>query len=502
MKFKLGQNYFDAKSGRDTPVYWDSQQLINGHVLIVGSSGVGKSHTIRKMIRRSVAGMGKAHIRFHVFDVHGDLDLPGASVVQFSESVPYGLNPLRVNPDPHFGGVRKCMQTFIRTINQASTTALGVKQQAVISNLLIDVYREFGFDIEDPRTWGINAAQTRLAGGGLDNRLYLTVPIDEKDEAKVFGARWDGDKKLWWVHTEKYKGEITRWKPAHKPRSYPTVSDTLNYAKRIHQERFLGTDQKAVLALMDLNKKAQGYQRRLLNAMRQQAWSGPDLDVEEREILEIARKFAVEAYARYAENLQTGHELENLMKYDSPDVLKSVVDRLNNLTRTGIFKDTPPPFDHRNPVWRYKLNALSQEEKKLLVLFSLQEIFTKAVERGETPDVVDVVVLDELGTYTTGADSDEGDGIIGTIAREGRKFGLVLWGATQSPASVPESLLSSTATKIILGLDEMFWRAAVDKLRIETKLLEWISAQKTCAVQMKEKGVLKNRWIWLALEDG
>ena len=144
VKFKIGHNYFDARQNKTTPILWDSQKLINGHVLIVGSSGVGKSHTIRKMIRRGIAN--DSSVRFHVFDVHGDLEIPGACEVQFSESSPYGLNPLRVNPDPHFGGVRKCIRNFLNTINRASVTALGVKQEAVISNLLIDVYREFGFE--------------------------------------------------------------------------------------------------------------------------------------------------------------------------------------------------------------------------------------------------------------------------------------------------------------------------------------------------------------------
>jgi hypothetical protein len=500
MQIKLGQNYFDAKSGKNSPVYWDSQKLINGHLLIVGSSGVGKSHTIRKMIRRALAVQGATKVRFHVFDVHGDLEIPGASVVQFSESAPFGLNPLRVNDDPDFGGVRKCIQTFLRTVNQASVTALGVKQEAVIRNLLTDVYREFGFDIEDPRTWGLNAAQARLAGGGTDNRIYLEVPIAEKDEAKAFGARWDGDRKLWWIHTEKYDGGITKWKPAYKPRTYPTVKDVADYARRVHQERFLGSDQKAVLALGHLNKKAQAFQRKLLAAVRVQNLSGAD--AETKEMLEDARAAAIEAFTEYAESVQTGLELDSLIKYDSPDVLKSVVDRLNNLRATGIFKDTPPPFDTSKPVWRYKLNALSQEEKKMLVLFTMQDLFNKAMQRGECKDVVEVIVLDELGVYcSNAADSDGGDGIIGTVAREARKFGLALWAAHQSPASVPESLISSTATKILLGLDEMYWRSAVDKLRIESKLLEWVQAQVTMAVQMKEKGVLKNRWWWVQLED-
>lgn len=502
MQIKLGNNYFDAKNGRDAPVTWDTQRLINGHLLIVGSSGVGKSHTIRKMIRRAMKGMGAKQVRFHVFDVHGDLEIPGASVVTFSESAPFGLNPLRVNPDPDFGGVRKCIQNFLRTIDDSARSKIGVRQEAVISSLLIDVYREFGFDIENSQTWGLNAAQARLAGGGGDNRIYLEVPIAEKDEAKAFGARWDGEKKLWWIHTEKYVGGITKWKPAYKPRTYPTVKDVLEYAQRVHQERFLGSDQKAVLALAYLNKKAQAYQRKLLQMVRMQNWKGEDVDAEFKDALEDARKDAVEAFTQYAESVQTGFELDNLIKYDSAEEMKSVVNRFNNLLRTGIFKDRPPPFDPACAVWRYKLNALSLEEKKMLVMFTLQEIFARAVERGETKDVVEVVVLDELGTYITQGDKNEnGDGIIGTICREARKFGLAFWGATQSPATVPESLLTSTATKIILGLDESFWKGAVDKLRIETKLLEWIQAQTTMAVQMKEKGQLKNKWHWVALED-
>src|SRR3546814_15906044 len=83
------------------------------------------------------------------------------------------------------------------------------------------------------------------------------------------------------------------------------------------------------------------------------------------------------------------------MKYDSTDVLKSVVDRLENLNAIGVFKATPPPFDPYADVWRYKIQALSTEERKLFVLFRLEEIFAAAIQRGEQDQVVEVVVLDE-----------------------------------------------------------------------------------------------------------
>ncbi|MHB1826812.1 MAG: DUF5710 domain-containing protein [Steroidobacteraceae bacterium] len=501
MRIKLGNHFFDAKVGKETPVHWDTEQLINAHLLMLGASGVGKTHTLRKMIHRALAQAGP-RVRFHVFDVHGDIDVPGASEVQFSESVPYGLNPLRVNPDPHFGGVRKAIQNFIRTLDAASTTPLGVKQEAVLGNVLVDVYREFEFDIGGPESWGANGAQARLVGGHTSNRIYLEVPFEEKEEAKALGARWDGPKRLWWCHTENYAGGLTRWKPAYREREYPCLRDVLEYAERVHLERFLGTDQQAIFALKVLNKTAKSYQNKLRSAASLARLSNGEFDVESREALEGARKEACAAFERYANSVQTGHELESLIKYDSPDVLKSTLNRLQNLQRTGIFKEAEAPFDPACPVWRYQLRALSQEEKKLFVLFRLQELFYEALQRGESAETVDIVVLDELAVYCTAGDADEGDGIIGTICREGRKFGLALWGAAQSPAGIPEGLMSSTATKLILGIDETYWSQAISKLRIEKNALEWIRAQSSMVVQMKTRGSLKNRWWWVNLEEG
>lgn len=494
MHINLGTDYFESRSGRSAPVRMDTLKLINGHVLIVGSSGVGKSFTIRRMIKDGIESSPK--VRFHVFDVHGDLEVPGASIVQFSEQADFGLNPLRVNPSKEFGGVRKAIQSFLRIINQASSTSLGVKQESVLRNLLEDVYRDFGFDLVDSATWSLNAYEPRLISAGADNRLYIQVPLAEKDEAKALGARWDGGVKLWWVHADKYSGGITKWAPAYKERAYPTIGDVADYARRLYEERFLGSDQKAVRALGALNKAARSHQKKLLESVRLKNMNIKDEEAEAE--LDLAKAKAIDAYSEYVEAVRSGYELESLIKYDSPDVLKSVLDRVHNLKATGIFKSMPPPFDKSAQVWRYKLNALSQEEKKMLVLFLMQDIFYRSVQRGEQSDVVEVVVLDELSTYTSSQD-ENGDGIIGVVAREARKFGLALWAANQSPANVPESLISSVGTKIVLGLDEMYWNAAVSKLRIEAKHLDWIKPHHTLAAQLKEKGSAKSRWWWVQI---
>lgn len=490
----LGQDYFEARSGRTVDVCLDTSKTINGHLLILGSSGVGKSHTIRRLIEQ--AQRSDKRVRFHVMDVHGDLEIPGASEVQFSEQALFGLNPLVCNPDPIFGGVRRQIQTFLRILDQAATTSMGVKQESVMRNLLLDVYRDFGFDPEDSRTWGVNAWDSCLVSAGADNRLYLVVPVADKDKVKAMGGRWEPTMKLWYVQAHTYKGDLIQWKPATVPRRYPTIADVCNYAARLHEERFLGTDQRGVEALAHVNKLARQTQRKALEHVRNQNLQIVDEDAESA--LHLAGKKALDAYEAYIKQLRTGLELGTLMKYDSSDVLKSVLDRLHNLRATGLFKDVRPPFDESRSVWRYKLNALLLEEKKMMVYFLMTDLFYAAIQRGEQKDVVDVIVLDELGTYSVAQD-DNGDGIIGTVAREARKFGMALWAANQSTTGVPESLISSVGTKIVLGLDEGYWDQAVKKLRIDLKLMQWIQPHHTIAVQLKEKGAAKSRWWWVQL---
>ncbi|MBC8737067.1 ATP-binding protein [Paraburkholderia sp. UCT31] len=495
MKIPLGKDYFEAKNGRLSKVVMDTSQLYNAHALLLGMSGVGKSHTFRSMIAR--ADTEGQPVRFLVYDVHGDIDVPDASEVLFSEQTPWGLNPLRVNPDVHFGGVNKCIRNFIRTVNQASVTSLGSKQEAVLRKLLLDVFAEHGFDPDDSRTWGMNEYDSRLISAGADNRLYLEVPFAEKDEASKNGARWDGARKLWYTTPDKYKGELTRWKPAYKPRTYPTVADVLAYADRIFEERYLGSDQKAVRALNQVYKTAQARQKKLLESIKMQRYEG--MQAELAEDLEEAKANAIEAFTAYVNGVTTGREFEMIRNYNSPEVLKSVVERLENLQASGLFKSMPPPFDESKRVWRYNLKALNSEDKKMMVFFLLQEQFYAAVQAGQTDKVRTVVVLDELGVYVSANDNDGGDGIIGVIAREARKFGLALWAANQSPKNVPESLISSVATKIVLGIDEGHWDSAVTKLNIERKLLDWIRGKQTMAVQMKVAGATKNRWWWVEL---
>lgn len=496
MQIKWGIDAGARKRGETLPVVWNSRAVVNGHCLLVGMSGAGKTHSLRKIVREMIGTSERGSApRFHVFDVHGDIEIDGASTVMFSEQTAYGMNPLRVNPDPHFGGIRKRVQGFINTMNRVMHR-LGPKQEAVLRNILLDVYTLHGFRQDDPRTWHIDDDTAHHLTNGDPNRLYLDVPKAEKDQLKDLkvGAQWDAQLFCWWIPPDQYQGAVTRWPPKMLSRTHPSITDALRYARHRLQMSFLGSGIDAITKLEIANRASTAYQRKLLEALRKGEKGFQDEKLQAD--IDKAKQKAIEAYTDYVSSIATGQELTDVMKYDSTEVLKSVVDRLENLEGIGIFKSAPPPFDPRAPIWRYNIKALSMEERKLFVLFRLEEIFAAAVQRGEQDDIVEVVILDEAHIYA----DDDPDNIINTIAKEARKFGLALICASQSPTHFPEDFIASVATKIILGIDEMYWRGSATKLRVAEEALAWIKLQKTMLVQLKTKGETKNDWRWTLID--
>ncbi|KPB17010.1 Uncharacterized protein AC516_4866 [Pseudomonas amygdali pv. sesami] len=388
--------------------------------------------------------------------------------------------------------MRKRVQGFVSTINRVMR-ALGPKQEAALRNILQDVYAKHGFNQNEPATWLIDDAVGQLMSEGGDNRFYIDVPIDEKDDAKALGARWDGNLKSWFIPSGEYQGAITRWSPKMTARSHPSISDVLRMARNVLQQLFLGTGMKAITNLELANKAAAAYQRKLLEALRrgEKAFEDEKLQAD----LEKAKAKAVETFTEYANSIVTGRELESIMKYDSTEVLKSVVDRLENLDGIGIFKATPPPFDPHARVWRYNIKPLSMEERKLFVLFRLEELFLLAVQRGEQKNILDVLMLDEAHIYA----DDDPDNIMNTIAKEARKFGIAMICASQSPTHFPDDFIASVATKVVLGIDEMYWRSSATKMRLTEDALKWIRPKRSMLVQLKTHGETRNDWKWVVI---
>lgn len=430
MRINIGlDDYALRQKNEHRQVIWDSQRVINPHMLICGGSGTGKTYTIRRILQ--AAANSPTPPRIHIFDVHGDLRLEGASSVRFSEASEHGFNPLLLNPDPHFGGVRRKVQGLISALDRTSR-ALGPKQEAALRNLLLDVYAANGYYAERPDTW-------RMTPG----------------------------------------------------RKVPSIGDVLRFARAKLKQLYLGADTATVAALEAVNKAMRQHQaaaKRALSAAKAADTEGADKANSQIEVL--AGK-AIEAFSKHLETLKTGREFEDILKYDSMDVLKGVVDRLENLESIGIFKPTVPPFDPAARIWHYDITALQADEAKLFVWFRLEAIFNMAVQRGEQDDVRDIIVVDEAHRYASTQASDTTNPLE-TIALEARKFGVALMGISQSPHHFPEDFLGNVATKLLLGIDEMYWEQSVRKLNITKDTLKFVKPRETLAAQIKSTGSTRN----------
>ena len=105
MEILLGQDKWD-KSTNPKKIILNTKTLINNHMMIVGGSGSGKTHNLRKIIRELVKDQKNT---IHILDVHGDIDIGNdvTDTIKFSESSLNGLQPLAISSDLDYGGVRK-----------------------------------------------------------------------------------------------------------------------------------------------------------------------------------------------------------------------------------------------------------------------------------------------------------------------------------------------------------------------------------------------------------
>lgn len=491
MRIKIGT---DARKGKGE-VVWESDRVVNGHMLLVGMSGAGKTYNLRKIIKQmSDSKKSGQKLRFHIFDVHGDIEIENSSTAFFSEQSNFGLNPLRVNPDRHNGGTRKRIQEFIATINKVMNS-LGNKQEAVLRHLLQDVYAQFGFDQNDPNTWEVDPNAQIVASH--DGVVLIKVPIPEKNDLKALvpQAIWRPEHIAWEIPLENYTGSVTRWPVKISGRTNPSIRDVLLYAKHILQKQFFGANTDSITKLEIANKKAIALQRKRKEFLKYNSTGQSEIEEKIQKELEKAQENAVLAYTQYVQAISTDTEFDTILKYDSKDVLKSVIERLENLDSIGIFKPNAPPFDDQCDVWRYQIKSLSLPEQKLFVLFKLQELFLNAVQKGEQTDITEVILLDEASRYT----DDDPENPINIIAKEARKFGVALICAAQSNAGFTEDFTASVGTKIILGIDESFWKTAISKMRVDEKALEWIILRQRILVQIKTHGATKNEWLWIYL---
>lgn len=426
-----------GRDGRRQTVSWIPDRTINGHGLIVGSSGVGKTHRLRLMATHLA---NEYRARVIIIDVHGDINIPGEHRVHFTESSKYGLNPLKINPDPNSGGVRRRIRTFLSMLKRTSV-ALGVRQEAALTRLLEDLYARNGFDPKDYRTW--------------DPRRNPNV----KGRSAQHGV-------------------------------YPNISDLKKFTAFKLKQLKTGAGGEAFKAFNELSKTIKALNNQSLkNSENDQK---DELDTR----LEKLRYKAIETYTNAMKEMKTGDELNDLIRYSNIEVLNTVLDRIDHLDKAGIFKDHPPAMDPNTPVHVYDIHSIGRDEQKMFLEILLEEIWLEAKSAGQTSRPETFIIIDEASIFV----SDDPDHIINILIREARKFGIGILFASQSINHFSEDVLANCGLKLILGVDQMFISSMARMLRVDAKLIDNIKPRVSALIQCKVVGDQKNDFteIYLA----
>jgi hypothetical protein len=417
------------------PSVLDTSELINGHMLLAGMSGTGKSY----QLLRYIDSAQRNGIEVDVFDVHEELDqIPGCVARKFSEATMLGFNPLVPSLDPHSGGIRRQIEAVVDLINRTSRK-LGPRQESALRHLLSEVYGLRGMYADNPASW--------------DRRIITEAEFDDL------------------VQRRDYQ-ELRRCQPL--------LRDVLSYAERKLKAITLGADSRSISALERVEKTT--AKLHTLRTKRGKA-------VTDEEVARIEQQWsdekanAIEAYSEYINGMETGREYADLARYSNVETLKSLMERLQDLQDSGIFRSNPPDWEGAT-VRVHQLASLRDDERRLLFFMRCEAILRRAMDAGRTDRLRHVIVADEGHLYY---DQDP-DNYIARISKEGRKFGLGLVIGSQSPTHFADDFLTNCAAVVLCGLHSSFWDGATRKLRCEREVLASTRAREVVAIKYQRLG--------------
>jgi hypothetical protein len=132
-------------------IYWNPEVLPNGHVVVIGASGSGKTQTLKAIAYELYRYY--SDLQIVIIDFHGDQTLAGETCYPLHMSSPYGINPLVVNLDPEGGGPN--LQAIAVTSTLKKNLQLGVNQEGLMLEVLQSCYWQRGIVQEEQGSWDL-----------------------------------------------------------------------------------------------------------------------------------------------------------------------------------------------------------------------------------------------------------------------------------------------------------------------------------------------------------
>lgn len=405
--FKLKQKTFTWSANK--------RDFQNGHMLIVGGSGSGKTRLLKKIIKYLY---NDERNYVYSIDFHGDMIVDGGISYKFSlRNSKYGLNPFEMEMDEDNGGPIAQANIVLSNFKKNFIPNMGAVQRNTFRRILIDTYRYVGILDEDTNTWSkplptlstlielYRKISTILKSGNTNVIVESLQRLERIKKAEGFTCK-DCESDLMPKKVEK------------------AYSDFCNEVSR-YQEYMLG------------GKYREHFEREAI------------------------------------ENVETDFYFEpaNLKAF------QSLYPYLDELSNSSVFNDNRPPKAKRvrYDISGFT-NADKPSEAMFFAYTVIQKIFRgvkmrgefrkKSYAKGRKADTY--VIIDESKLILpTGKDKENPYNILNRVVTEARKYGMCLIIVSQRPGHFPEEMISSIYTKVILKVDGDDVKAAMKSLGIK-----------------------------------
>lgn len=434
---------------QDKSIIWNPDTTQNGHLMITGGSGSGKTRLVKE-IMDYLYFKGK---NIHVIDVQNTLKPNNAPEEYINFEVrnsPYSINPFEFLMDEKNGGPKAQVDDIIEMFRKTFMKRMGPNQSAVLNKLITDTYRRSGFIDDDLSTWGFDLSRK-------ERNQSLPTVADMKELVDYildfvsggYGAKFSSLISSNGRKLNQWHIDITR------------LGDELKKLEEVaNRDEIVATKERnrIISEINDLREKVGSKSGDLVDYFRQYlnySFLGGDIP----------------AYEALLEEGESGYSWLDYKFYADKDRLKTIrtiETYLQALNNAGVFgRSTPTPsFSKIN---RYDLSSLKDEARLFCADILASKIFRLVYLRGEYKSLpigdsiytmrkdgtaVDTVIaIDEMQTLLpdTAAEARNKNLLYNRMISQIRNFGGMVIAISQTPDNFPDLFHTNIATKIILN---------------------------------------------------
>lgn len=457
----------------------DSPDCGNPHFAISGESGSGKTWLLRQMIKY-LAERGK-HV--YVLDLHGDLKVEGVpeNYIEFkARNSSHGVNPFEFCTDVDNGGVMVQVGTIVTMIKKAFLPSMGVKQESVLRQLIVDSYSLKGIYDDDIDTWERELPSMETLLELIDqlveyhgqNSASITVLLQKMNTSRRKIAELD--------YAGYFKSALAE----------AGISDAM-IERASQDEPFPSDDQLAAIeeAMSDVESGyGEAHSKKMITTYR-----GIQKIFDEVTFL-LKRYKSYCEFGVYTEMFGISlPEAIDPKEYEAKDILKTLETMriyISSISSSGIFTDVKPPV--KPGLNRLDISGLPEDLQSFFVDTFASKIFRAIKRRGEYEKQSDksrgartdiFLVIDEgVSILPYGKEKDDHKQILNKFMHQSRKYGAALGFASQTPSHYSTAILSAY-TKVAMKMQENEKKKAMTLLGVKDQhLFKMIERQRTALV--------------------